>query len=551
MNFLAVFCGLFLQSQALTPFANGSWTVTHHDTWNSDTSPYPGPRAATAHRVERTLLLPRDLHPFTLADPISLVTSSSDSIIWASSINSVIALKRRTDGSLVLKAAHYRDFNFEFHGAYALAHRNGLYYATSDASIQAYSYNTTSEAIVMENEYSFSNMRDGEHLIGLSALATDNAELVYCTSYGLVGVVKPSLSGNAVPVYVQLPGLDVAALPSKLVSNSFAVDNEYGAYIVTSIAMNKVVYNEATQTLALLWTTPYSDGQDPWLMGRLGPGSGSSPTLMSATDNHNEKPDYVVITDGNTSPMRILAFDAESGELTATESVDFGDPKGLGAAVTSEQSIVVTGNRALVVNNYVVDQIGIFCGEVFPKLPINEVLMHSCPMMFGKHAFGVQQFELVSDSDGASWSVRWSNIEVSCTSSIPVLSTKAPMSVFCLGHREKTFTLESVDWDSGKSLWHKALGHSLAWNSQYAGTEIGTYDDVIMGTLTGILRVTTKDSLKNMAADGHLVSEVITDPHVESEDPRWVALQNIQEAVDDGSILVDVGYRAVIEILNI
>ena len=173
-------------------------------------------------------------------------------------------------------------------------------------------------------------------------------------------------------------------------------------------------------------------------------------------------------------------------------------------------------------------------------------------MMFGKHAFGVQQFELVSDSDGASWSVRWSNIEVSCTSSIPVLSTRVSYECFLPGsRREKTFTLESVDWDSGKSLWHKALGHSLAWNSQYAGTEIGTYDDVIMGTLTGILRVTTKDSLKNMAADGHLVSEVITDPHVESEDPRWVALQNIQEAVDDGSILVDLGYRAVIEILNI
>ena len=120
---------------------------------------------------------------------------------------------------------------------------------------------------------------------------------------------------------VQLPGLDVAALPSKLVSNSFAVDNEYGAYIVTSIAMNKVVYNEATQTLALLWTTPYSDGQDPWLMGRLGPGSGSSPTLMSATDNHNEKPDYVVITDGNTSPMRILAFDAESGDLLPRQNL--------------------------------------------------------------------------------------------------------------------------------------------------------------------------------------------------------------------------------------
>jgi hypothetical protein len=554
MNFLALFCVPFLQSLALTPFSNGSWPVTHHDSWNSDTSPFPGPRSDTTIRVERTLLLPRDLHPFTLADPISLVTSSSDSIIWASSINSVIALQRSMDGSLTLKAARFRDFNFEFHGAYALAHRNGLYYTTSDSSVQAYSYNSTAEVIVMEREYSLLNMRDGEHIVGLSALPTDNSELVYCTSYGLVGIIKPSLSAKTDPVSTQLPGLEVAALPSKLVSNSFAVDHECGIYVVTSIAMSKVIYNESTQTLDLLWTTPYSDGQDPWLMGRLGPGSGSSPTLMAATDNHDEMPDYVIITDGRTSPMRILAFSAESGELVATESVDFGDPQGLGAAVTSEQSIVVRGSRALVVNNYVVDQIGVFCGEVFPKLPINDVLVHSCPMMFGKHAFGVQQFKLLSDSTSVSWSKQWSNSEVSCTSSIPGLSTRAPMSLFCLGHRSEDFTLESVDWDSGKSLWHKALGHSLAWNSQYAGTEIGTYDDVIMGTLTGILRVTTKeakDSLKNMAADGHLVSEVVADPYMESEDPRWVALQNIQKAVDDGSILVDFGYRAVIEILNI
>jgi hypothetical protein len=544
MNFLALFCGLLAQTQALTPFSNGSWPVTHHDSWNSDTSPFPGPRGTTSLRAERTLLLPRDLHPFTLADPISLVTSSSDSTIWASSINSVLALSRSADGSLALKAARFRDFNFEFHGAYALAHRNGLYYTTSDASIQAYSYNHTAEVIVLEQEYSLSNMRDGEHLVGLSALATDNTELVYCTSYGLIGVVKPSLRGETDPVSVQLSGLDVAALPSKLVSNSFAVDDECGIYVVTSVSMNKVVYDEATQTLDLLWATPYSDGKDPWLMGRLGPGSGSSPTLMSATDNHDEKPDYVIITDGRTSPMRILAFDAENGGLVASESVDFGDPQGLGAAVTSEQSIVVAGSRALVVNNYVVDQIGFFCGEVFPKLPVNDVLLHSCPMMFGKHAFGVQQFELVTDSAGVSWSKRWSNREVSCTSSIPVLSTKAPMSVFCLGHREKTFTLESVDWDSGRSLWHETLGHSLAWNSQYAGTEIGTYDDVIMGTLTGILRVSTggeKSPSKNIDAGGLAAPE----------DPRWIALQVIQEAVDEGGISADLGYCAVLEILDI
>ena len=538
MNFIIVFLGTLSLTQSLTPFANGSWPITHHDSWNSDTSPYPGPRVEASLRAERTLLLPRDLHPFTMADPISLVTSASDATIWASSINSVVALARGADGSLVLEAAHYRDFNFEFHGAYALAHRNGLYYTTSDASIQAYSYNSSSKIILIEYNFTFSGMRDGEHLIGLSALATDSAELVYCTSYGLVGVIQPSLSQGSKPITTQLPGLDDAALPAKLVSNSFAADDACGIYVVTSVAVNKVTYAEATRSIALTWSTSYSDGQDPWLMGRLGPGSGSSPTLMGKMGDTNAQPGYAIITDGHISPMRILAFDAGSGDLLASEAVDFGDPEGLGATVTSEQSIVVTGSRALVVNNYVVDQIGIFCGEVFPMLPVNDVLVHSCPMMFGKHAFGIQQFELVADTDGASWSSRWSNSGVSCTSSIPGLSTSVPMSAFCLGRRGKMFTLESVDWDSGKSLWHKALGHSLAWNSQYAGTEIGAHDDIIMGTLTGILRVTTN-------------KDEISTKQTSVNDPRWEALQNVQEATDAAIISANLGYLAVREILGI
>ena len=538
MNLLVPFLGLLALTQALSPFENSSWPITHHDSWNSDASPHPGPRVKSSLHAKRTLLLPRDLHPFTIADPISLVTSHSDTIIWASTISSVVALSRKSDGSLVLEAAHYRDLNFEFHGAYSLAHRNGLYYTTSDVSIQAYSYDPVYKTIMVEHNFTLTDLRDGEHLIGLSALATSSAELVYCTSYGVVGVIEASLSKDSKPVSLQLPGLNEAAMPEKLVSNSFAVDDDCGIYVVTSVAVNKAAYTESDQSLKLAWSTSYSDGQDPWLMGRLGPGSGSSPTLMAASSDQINKPGYVIITDGRVSPMSILAFDAESGALSASAAVDFGDPEGLGTAVTSEQSVVVADRRAMVVNNYVVDQVGIFCGKIFPSLPVNDVLVHSCPMMFGKHAFGIQQFELVDDNDGVLWSVTWSNGDVSCTSSIPGLSTKIPMSVFCLGRRGRTFTLESVDWDTGKSLWYKALGCSLAWNSQYAGTEIGTHDDVIMGTLTGVLRVSSSNG-------------ETPEDWTDTDDPRWVALQNIQEGADAGNIPVNVGHRAAREVLNI
>ena len=267
--------------------------------------------------------------------------------------------------------------------------------------------------------------------------------------------------------------------------------------MVTSVGMNKAVYHANSNALKQAWSTPYSDGQDPWLMGRLGPGAGSSPTLMEAWQDDDTSAAYVIITDGATSPMSILAFETSDGVLVASAPVDFGDAAGLGANVTSEQSVVVTGGRAAVVNNYVVDQVGRFCGEIFAALPINDVIKHSCPMMFGKHAFGVQQFQMLPAGGGpagVSLFPTWVNTDVSCTSSIPGVSVSltGPETLYCLGHRRASFTVEAMDWLTGHSFFHEDLGHSLAWNSQYAGTEIGDHDDIVMGVMTGVLRVSAR-----------------------------------------------------------
>lgn len=86
-------------------------------------------------------------------------------------------------------------------------------------------------------------------------------------------------------------------------------------------------------------------GVGRWV-GRLGPGSGSTPTVTSCGGKS-----LVVITDG-TLPMNLLFFSADSGVLVGSRRVQFGKDEDGWEPTTSEQSVAVDGCRAFVVQNY-------------------------------------------------------------------------------------------------------------------------------------------------------------------------------------------------------
>jgi hypothetical protein len=83
----------------------------------------------------------------------------------------------------------------------------------------------------------------------------------------------------------------------------------------------------------------------------------------------------------------------------------------------------------------------------------------------------------------------WLNTNVSCTSSIPIVSLASGVA-YCLGRRGATFTIEALDWATGRTLWTAPLGAGLQYNSLYAATELAPGGAVLMGTMAGILHVT-------------------------------------------------------------
>lgn len=202
-------------------------------------------------------------------------------------------------------------------------------------------------------------------------------------------------------------------------------------------------------------------------------------------------PEYVVITDG-AKQMNILFFDAATGEEVGRQPVTFGHEH---QSTQSEQSVVVSGFKAAVVNNWLGDlEVHKLCHVmklVHTMLPdakwLSDKTVQGCPFLLGQHALGVEQFEISTDSSGtATVASVWQKDDSSCTSSIPVVAEK-DNTFYCVGKRGKAYTLEAIDWVTGEQKWFKDLGPTK--NPFYAGAEVGTHNDLMIGTVFGPVRV--------------------------------------------------------------
>jgi hypothetical protein len=94
----------------------------------------------------------------------------------------------------------------------------------------------------------------------------------------------------------------------------------------------------------------------------------------------------------------------------------------------------------------------------------------------------------------------WSRQDVTCASSIPVVS-EANEILYCVGHRKgEGFTLEALDWNTGEQVFYKTMG--VLYNPFGAGIEIGKNRDVIAGSLLGPVRVTDADIVEKDTVEG-------------------------------------------------
>ncbi len=462
--------------------ADSPWPMTHRNPYCQASSNYPGPTPGQDLDVDFNRA---GIGSITLA--YSGKYPDGREVIWGSTMNNVFKVD---PSGLCLSAIDKltKDTSSDpISGAYTLVDNQNRFFVPGNVSINRYEDKVAGDAdsdIVLAGTFTIPGQyirAEGEHIVGVNL--TYDGYLAIVTSNGAVGMVSRDFSQS----YFLLLDED------EEVSNSIALDENHGIYIVTNKYMHRVQWTGSALSLDPAdgaWTSTYNTGPETPVPGRLGTGSGTTPSLMGTGDMDK----FVVIGDGQEL-MHIVIFwrheipaDWEpiapgvDRRIAAQIPITYGDA-GLTRG-TTEQSITVRGYSAAVVSNDYGDLPD--TSNLMEPLDKINVLLTNLP----EYApYGVEKFTW--DPSVRNMYSAWANEEISCPNGIPCMSAASGI-MYCWGQRSTVWTLEAMDWATGESVFHKTLGLLPKYNSTYAGTEIGPYQNIVSGTIAGVVRVEPK-----------------------------------------------------------
>jgi hypothetical protein len=327
------------------------------------------------------------------------------------------------------------------------------------------------------------NPRAPTRIFGLSM--TYNGHLIVTFSNGM-GVIDRNLNVASASFY---------PLPiSEYVSNSIAVDENNGIYLATGWSgmpgttpmsvMRKLVWTGTAISDNVndgAWSSPYDNSayELPPLI-KWGVGTGSTPTLMGLG---NDPDKLVVITDG-AKQMKLVAFwrnqipDGLTQRIAGQIPVTCGfNP--LPTWVQSEQSVVVYGYGAFVVNN--------IPAVVSPDVQgVNRFVGVSLMGPAYPTSLGAERFQW--DPSTHNWSSVWARSDVSSTSMIPVHSESANMALIN-GWGLDGWGVLGLDWNTGKTVHHTIFGQANFGNGAYAILQYLENQDLLFNSIAGPFRV--------------------------------------------------------------
>jgi hypothetical protein len=264
------------------------------------------------------------------------------------------------------------------------------------------------------------------------------------------------------------------------IRNGYAIDQDGGIYIASQAHMHKIVWtgeNLSTNEKDGAWSVPYLNG---W-----GHGTGATPSLMGFGDEDQ----FVVITDGQEKMNMVLFWrngipdDWEQLPGTPTRRIAGQMPVTMNDAsltsIQSEQSVVVAGHGALVVNNqprnvpwYLPKQAGSLLISFLGSNPRHQ-------------PYGVQKFEW--DPVARALKESWVNSEISSPSSVPMVGVGTD-TVYLIGARNNQWTLEAINWSTGDSRFNYVIG-GQRYNVMFAGTLLDEDGRIHYGTPWGRVRL--------------------------------------------------------------
>jgi hypothetical protein len=507
--------------------ADSPWGTTHRASYAQASSPFAGPAPDQAVTAEHVVLP---------GPPIGLDFTSPYAdggvAVWGSPLGlqgAVVKLDHETFQVIDIYIPADREtdppnFAAGISGAYNALDRDDRFIVGRTTFLEVYADEVPGDrfspiALVKREFLPPAAFCRSDDIVAGMVLTYDD-HVAFVTEEGVLGVIPRDparmTAANLRTWSVNGAACADASVPPdelEIVSNSLAADEDGGIYLVTSAAMYKFHFDGSA--LSLVWRAEYEAGDGGVSSIRLGPGSGSTPSLMGTRLDDDR---FVVITDGQDLMHLVLFWrDAIPADWTPLPGRDprvacefpvtFGDPTATESL--SEQSVLVRGHAAVAVNNLLQDE------SQIPPIPI---VQNAFAALLGGDPdlapFGIERIDW--DPETRTCRSVWANDAISIPNGIPAMS-QATNLFYGIGQRDGVFGLEGVDFDTGESrlfvpgaltecsqeaidsinpLLLFLIGPLLqelpgsCENAFFAGTEVGPDGAVVTGTFQGASKYT-------------------------------------------------------------
>ncbi len=503
--------------------ADAPWPASHRSSYAQGSSARPGPESAEGVRAT---------HRYLSGVPITLATGPADAdgraALWAVLVGldaSVVKLDA-VDLTLIDQYAPREreddppSFGVGISGAYTLVDADGRFIVARERFVEVFGDaepGDSASPIRLLRRFALPPAlfcSDSDVVAGMTM--TYDGQVAVVTEDGAVAVLPrdPEAMSEAAVVSAALGDGCVDGEATETVSNSLAVDESGGLFVVSDRAVHRVDWDGRALTAA--WSARYEAGDGAASAIRLGPGSGSTPSLMGRADAADQ---FVVITDGQPLMHLVLLWrdqipadwtpiaDGKDPRIACEVPVRFGDPRA--TTSLSEQSVLVSGHAAILVNDRLTDDSAV--------LPGTSILANlSAALLGGDPALAPAGTERL-DWDPVARRCRtvWANPAVKWPNGIPTMS-RATGLIYGVALRGDRFGVEALDFATGEPRFFvegaaQPCGPGFAEvlpaalnvlvgrepfaslrgtceNSVYAATEIGPGGAIYTGTFYGASR---------------------------------------------------------------
>ena len=415
----------------------------HNDAYQTDAYPGPGPLGISP--TVRSTLQVAECGSLTFDSRGRLETVCVGATTPNLKLFDPVTLKQLATYRLPNRRLGLNVFtDFSGGGYFYLDHLDRAVIPTGNNHIRVVGQNAAGTRFVLRRDYDLTrSMARADKIV--SVLPAWTGELVFVTERGLVGAIQPGSGRTRV-------------LPlGETITNSFAVDETGGIYVVTTEALYRL--DLVGDRPRVTWRRKYQN-VGITKPGQTSPGSGTTPTLMN-----NGR---VAITD-NADPMNVVVY-RRGAHVDGRRKVCSVPVFEKGASAT-DNSLIAAGRALVVTNNYG------YSGPV--QTTLGSIT-----------APGIERVDV--NADGSGCHKVWRNRSERSPSAVAKLSLASGLVYAVTRDRQgivDSWYLTALDFRSGEVVFEQRYGTGFGHNVNYAPVSLGPDGTAYVGVLGGLVRI--------------------------------------------------------------